>query len=256
MNGGIVSHARTEGGADAADSASPIPLIFSGETLVAVDKPPGITVIPASGEPVERSLRGRLEHQLGYRLWVVHRLDRDASGIVVFARNADAHRELSLAFEHRHVHKTYLAFTAGAPTPPVGRITLTLHSARHSKARPAALGEPGARDAATGYAVRRQWRVTEHGIAMVEACPETGRHHQIRVHLRTIGTPILFDALYGRRHAPPELADAPCQRLAPHALGLTLPQPGTREILTLDAPLAEDLATLVTWLDGRCLPSP
>lgn len=78
--------------------------------VVAVDKPPGVPVIPARGEDGGECLQHRLQRQIGHRLWVVHRIDRDASGVVLFASNAAAHRMLSLAFEQRQVHKSYVAF--------------------------------------------------------------------------------------------------------------------------------------------------
>jgi RluA family pseudouridine synthase len=217
--------------------------------IVAVNKPAGITVVPAPDVPADACLRALVERQLGTPVWVVHRLDRDTSGVVVFARSAEAHREFSLAFEHRRVQKTYLAFTAGVPEPGAGRIDTPLHPARRGRTRPAAPGEPGAWPAATGYAVRQRWTDEGASVAMVDAHPETGRHHQIRVHLRAIGCPILFDGIYGRGISIPALEDAPCQRLALHASRLAIPGPDG-VFAVYDAPLAADLAALVRWLDG------
>jgi len=86
--------------------------------LIAVAKPPGVTVIPARGEPPEACLRAQLEASRGEPLWVVHRIDRDTSGVVVFARTADAHRALSMAFEKRRAEKRYLAFAQASASPP------------------------------------------------------------------------------------------------------------------------------------------
>jgi RluA family pseudouridine synthase len=216
---------------------------------VAVDKPPGETVIAARGEPTETCLKSRLEQQLGRRVWVIHRIDRDASGLVAFALSAAAHREMSLAFERRAVTKTYVAFVAGEPDADEGSIDVPLHAARRGKARPARPGEPGACDARTDIRLRERWRRDTARVCLVEAHPLTGRHHQIRVHLRSVGMPILFDPLYGRGLMPPGLEGAPGRRLALHAQRLGLPSPGGEGRLVLEAPLAEDLARLREWLD-------
>jgi len=226
-----------------------IPILDANDRIVAVNKPAGVTVVPAPGAPADACLRALVERQIGARFWVVHRLDRDTSGVIVFARSADAHRELCLAFEERRVQKTYLAFTAGVPDPCQGRIEIPLHPARRGKTRPARPGEPGGQAAATGYIVRKHWELDGARVALVEAHPETGRHHQIRVHLRAIGCPILFDGTYGRGTEIGTLDESPCQRVALHASRLVVPQPdGSR--LTIDAPLPADLTALLRWLDG------
>src|SRR5579871_2909049 len=196
-------------------------LLLDNVDCLAVNKPAGMTVIPARGEPPEASLQHRLQAQLGARLWVVHRIDRDTSGVVLFARNAEAHRELSMAFEERRVEKTYLAFVAGDLRD--GTIDVPLHAARKGKARPARANEPGAREAITDVRVLCRWAREEMHAALVEARPSTGRLHQIRVHLRYAGAPILFDPLYAPRAALEAFADAPCKRLALHAARVALP---------------------------------
>ena len=210
-------------------------------------KPPGQAVIAARGEPASACLQKQVESHLHRRIWVVHRIDRDASGVVVFALNAEAHRELSLSFEHRHVVKTYMAFVSGRVEPPSGRIEVPLHAARRGKARPAVPGEPGALPSVTEYATRKTW--SRPLVSLLEVHPLTGRHHQIRVHLRSLGAPILFDPLYGRGLMPDGLAGAPCVRLALHAREIDLPAPRGGRRLVLDAPLTADLAGLAGWLD-------
>jgi tRNA pseudouridine32 synthase/23S rRNA pseudouridine746 synthase len=230
-------------------SAPALPVLYEDGDLVAVSKPPGEPVIPARGEPEEACLHRRLQRQLGRRLWVVHRIDRDASGLVVFARSAAAHRAASLAFEHRQVEKTYLAFVAGTPEEEEGEIAVALHGARRGKTRPARPGEAGGQEARTRYRVLRRWPRGEGSVTLLETRPSTGRHHQIRVHLRSIGTPILFDPLYGRGFLPEGLGEAPCSRLALHAGRLALPRRDGSGAVLLEAPLAEDLARLREWLD-------
>ena len=233
------------------ETLPPLTLLHDDGSLVAVDKPAGEPVIAARGEPPEACVQKRLERQLGRRIFVVHRIDQDASGVVLFALDAAAHRAASLAFEHRRVQKHYLAFVAGALEPADGRIELALHSARRGKTRPAKPGEPGAQTALTEYATRRLWHIGESRVSLVAARPHTGRHHQLRVHLRAAGAPILFDPLYGRGRMPEALAGAPCARLALHAERVELQADGGGPALDVSAPLAPDLAALAEWLDAR-----
>lgn len=233
------------------EPSPPLVLLHEDHDVVAVAKPAGEPVIAVRGEPRAACLQKRLESRLRRRLWVVHRIDRDASGVVLFAVNADAHRELSLSFEHRQVVKTYAAFVAGSPEPPRGRLDVPLHAARKGKTRPARPGEPGRQAAETDYATRKRWALGAGTVSFLEAHPHTGRHHQIRVHLRSAGTPILFDPLYGRGLVPEALAGAPCSRLALHALKIDVPAPRGGGRLVVEAPLAPDLAALAEWLDAH-----
>jgi RluA family pseudouridine synthase len=244
---------------------APLVRLHEDDDVVAVEKPSGEPVIPARDGSAPGCVQRRLEQQLGRRLWVVHRIDKDASGVVVFALNAEAHRALSLAFEHRQVSKTYAAFVAGSIEPLQGRLDVPLHPARKGKTRPARPGEPGAQAAETEYATRNRWTLTADSsspgeteaprndslVSLLEAHPHTGRHHQIRVHLRAAGVPILFDPLYGRGLMPEALAGAPCTRLALHARRIDLPAPRGEGRLVIEAPLAPDLAALAEWLDAR-----
>jgi RluA family pseudouridine synthase len=227
----------------------PFALLHSDDDVVVVDKPAGLPVIPAAGEDPQRCVRRLLEAQLGQPLWVVHRLDRAASGVLLFARHAEAHRRLSLAFEHRRVSKTYLAVTAGVISPPEGVIDVPLHPARRGRTRPALPGEPG-QPSTTAYRVVRAWGQGPAGAALVEAKPRTGRHHQIRVHLRSQGTPLLFDDVYGRGTMGGKWIEGPCRRLALHAARLEWPAAADGESCCADAALAADLAALVAWCDA------
>lgn len=230
--------------------SDPVTFLYSDDTLVVVDKPAGVTVIPAPGVHPGACLRDRVAVTLGGPVWVVHRLDRDTSGAVAFARTAEAHRALSLAFEQRTVGKAYRALVAGAPAPPAGTIDIALHEARKGKARPAAPGEPGARAASTRYETRRVWRLDEGPVAEVAAWPTTGRHHQIRVHLRAIGTPILGDASYGGVLAA-RFVTVPVPRLALHAAELDLPHPQSGRRVQVAAPWPADLAAVTEWLGAH-----
>jgi RluA family pseudouridine synthase len=228
----------------------PIPVLYDEGGLVAVNKPSGLAVVPAAGQRPGDCVRGRLERDLGARLWVVHRLDRETSGVLLFARTPELHRTLCLAFEERRVRKTYVALTLGVPSPREGRIETPLHPARRGKVRPALPGESGAWEAATRYIVRKRWERDGAAVAMVETHPETGRHHQIRAHLRSAGTPVLFDRVYGLAAGAAQLAGAPARRLALHASRLVVPDAARAGVpLTVEAPLPADLAALLHWLD-------
>lgn len=218
-------------------------VLYEDAELVAVAKPAGVPVIPGRVAGGPAALRQLLEAQRGEPLWVVHRIDQDTSGVVVFARSAAAHRTLCAAFEHRTVHKTYLAFGFGN-LPGVRTIELALHEARRGKARPADPGEPGGKAATTELTALVRWRLGDATVTLVEARPVTGRHHQIRVHLRALEAPIVGDPLYGKRTLRGAFAGAPPLRLALHAARLELP--GRPPIV---APLPDDLVALRAWLD-------
>lgn len=235
--------------------ALPLGFLYEDDALVVVDKPAGVPVIPAPGWPVATTVQARAAAAVGSRLWVVHRLDRETSGALAFARTAEAHRALSLAFEQRDVAKVYRALVVGVPAAPSGVIDVALHEARKGKSRPAAPGEAGAKAATTGYEVLRVWRQGAAAVALVETRPETGRHHQIRVHLRAIGTPILADAVYGRGFRPvPE--DHMCTRLALHASALNVPHPGGTRRVAVAAPWPTDLESVTAWLEAHWTAGP
>jgi 23S rRNA-/tRNA-specific pseudouridylate synthase len=123
--------------------------------LLAVHKPSGVVVIPARDEDPGASLHHTLQRTRGERLWVVHRIDRETSGVVLFARTASAHQRLNDLFATRAVEKRYVAFAAGEALPDATTVTLALHAARKGKMRPAHEGEGDAVDAVTGIADRR-----------------------------------------------------------------------------------------------------
>lgn len=240
------------------DAPSALTLLHADAWLVAVDKPAGLTVTPSPRPGDPACVRDALATQLSVPLWVVHRIDRDTSGVVVLARTAEAHRALSMAFEARRVQKQYVAFTSGCPAPRTGCIDTPLHEGRKGRMRPARSGEAGAIDARTVYAVVQTWQHDGRVIARVDAQPETGRHHQIRVHLRSVGTPLLGDAIYGSQAPwPAEVCAAHpsiAPRLALHAAALTVPHPETGAPLMIHAPLPEDLRALVAALDAAWQP--
>lgn len=218
-----------------------------------------------SGAP---TIKDALERQGTGRLWVVHRLDRGTSGVLVFARNAEAHRALSRAFEGRGVEKTYWALCRGLlyGHGEVDRPLLPIRSGL-VKALP-----PGAIDV-RAKASRTAWRAVERwgDFTQVEARPRTGRLHQIRAHLACLGHPLAVDPPYGgarelrladvwptaRGDEQPGLpSEVVLARVPLHAQRLVLPHPRTGAPVRLEAPLPDDLARLVALLRRAAEMSP
>lgn len=222
-------------------------VLWDGGDFFAVDKAPGTLVIPGRGEEREPSLRERLEAQLKAKVYVVHRLDRDTSGVLLFARTAAAHRELSLAFERGLIRKAYQALVAGALAQPE-RVEVPLAPARRGRMRPAR-GEEGKR----AVTVVRPLE-TFAAATFVEAEPLTGRTHQIRVHLQALGHPLLMDPQYGRSHAL-TAADLGGEgdrvvlaRTPLHAALLDVPELEGIAPAHLESPLPEDMAEALRLL--------
>ena len=164
---------------------------------------------------------------------LVHRLDRETSGVTVFARTKAAAAALAEAFRAGAAEKTYLALCARAPAPPHGRIDAPLGKdpARAGLRRVDPRGDPSA----TTYRTLR----STPSAALVEARPETGRTHQIRVHLAELGAPLLGDARYG---GPRRVGEVAVPRVMLHARRLALRHPATGALLAFEAPVPEDFA--------------
>jgi tRNA pseudouridine32 synthase/23S rRNA pseudouridine746 synthase/23S rRNA pseudouridine955/2504/2580 synthase len=225
-----------------------IPVLWTGDGLVAVDKPAGMPVVPGRSEAGGPPLRERLEAQLGQRVWVVHRLDRDTSGVLLLALDAATHRAASLAFEQGAPQKLYLALVSPSLGGPL-RVDAALVPARRSRMRVARPGEEGK------PAVTELVPVETFGeVALVEARPLTGRTHQIRVHLRHAGAPLLVDPQYGRPDPVRERqlggdSDAPVLARTPlHASRLVLPGGDGLPAADVSAPLPADMARALALL--------
>jgi tRNA pseudouridine32 synthase/23S rRNA pseudouridine746 synthase len=229
----------------------PPAVLYEDESVLVVDKPAGRLVIPGRGVE-ETSLREELEGRFG-RLWVVHRLDRGTSGVLLFARSAEAHRAANLAFDRGEPRKRYLAIVAGAP-PAEARIELAIAPARRGRMRPARPGDPRGKRAVT--LVRRlelfPARAWAGGaLALVEALPETGRTHQIRVHLAAEGMPLAVDPDYGEDEPLRGPDGAVLVARTPlHAARLELRHPTRGGPLAIEAPLPADMAAAIAALRG------
>jgi tRNA pseudouridine32 synthase/23S rRNA pseudouridine746 synthase len=219
------------------------PVLHADAALLVVDKPAGRLVIPGRGGD-ELSLREELEAAHG-RLWVVHRLDRGTTGVLVFARTAEAHRALNLAFDRGEPRKRYVAIVRGEP-PAEACLDAPIAPARRGRMRPGRPGDPRAKAAVTRIRSLetfppRAW--AGGALALVEAAPETGRTHQIRVHLMHAGYPLAVDPDYGDEgplHGPG--ARVLLSRTPLHAARLELRHPSTGATLVLEAPLPADMA--------------
>jgi tRNA pseudouridine32 synthase/23S rRNA pseudouridine746 synthase len=180
------------------DGLPTIPLLYEGPDFIAVCKPVGISSIPERDLAVP-SVRTLLEKQLGIRLYTVHRLDKEVSGVMLFAKTADAHRYLNAAFFDRNVKKTYIALVHGVIASDSGTIDAPI--------RQFGSGRMGV-DAKNGKSSITRYSVLERRdqFTLIEAYPLSGRRHQIRVHFYHIGHPIAGDARYGKKSEKEQFA--------------------------------------------------
>jgi len=211
-------------------ACSAIEPLYADDTLLVLDKPSGLLAVPGRGPDKQDCLSARVQVCFPDAL-VVHRLDMATSGLMVMARGAAAQRELSKAFAAREVKKRYIAVVAGRlEAPPQGWGIIDLPIVVDWPNRPLRMV-----DHTHGKPSLTRWRVLGHGEAgsgtRVELEPITGRSHQLRVHLRELGHPILGDALY----APPAV-QALAGRLLLHAWSLSFAHPATGEALAFGCP--------------------
>ncbi len=235
----------------AAPAAQPIPLsiVYEDDFLIVVDKPAGMVVHPAPGHAegtLVNAVLARYPELAGGgddRPGIVHRLDRDTSGLIVVARGETVRQALQRQFRLHTVQKVYLALLHGALQPSWGRIEAPLGRDPRHRQRFAVL--PGGREAVTEYHVQETFHTSGDlgDLTLVTAEPETGRTHQIRVHLASIGYPVAGDRIYGRRREALPLAH---QFL--HAWKLGFEHPATGRRLELEAPLPPDLAAILELL--------
>jgi 23S rRNA pseudouridine1911/1915/1917 synthase len=216
--------------------AIPLRIVYQDNDVIVVDKPPGLTVHPAAGHP-----RGTLVNALlalcpelaeikgTLRPGIVHRLDKDTSGLLVAAKNEAAQANVARQLKDRQVHKVYLALVQGRLEPPEGVIDAPI--GRHPRRRQRMAVVEGGRQALTRYRVREYLR---DAYSLVEAEPLTGRTHQIRVHFASIGHPVVGDRVYGKAS---ELVGR--QFLHAWRLGFRLPKGGRYQ--EFESPLAADL---------------
>lgn len=216
-------------------------ILFEDATILAVNKPPGLVVHPAPGHSRGTLVNALLHHWKEplpgldpTRPGIVHRLDKDTSGVLLVAKDVVALAELGRQFRQREIRKCYVAIVWGCLQPPRGMIDLPI--ARHPVDRKRMAARARGREAVTRYEVLE----TLPGVSLVRAFPETGRTHQIRVHFAALGHPVVADRVYARGRGGNRLG---LHRHALHAESIRFRHPVTREEMTLQAPLPEDLAT-------------
>jgi RluA family pseudouridine synthase len=215
-------------------------VLWKDSQLLVVNKPAGLLSLPDGYDPQKPHLRSVLESSYG-RLWIVHRLDRECSGVLVLARTAEVHRALNAQFEHRQIVKVYNALVAGDPPWNERVMKLKLRADGDRRHRTIVDARRG-KSAETSCRVLRRFRE----CALLEATPKTGRPHQIRAHLAAKGHPVVGDPLYGNRDHP---AHTIMDRLGLHAQALTLEHPGSGEPQRFEAPPPLDLQEVLEALE-------
>jgi 23S rRNA pseudouridine1911/1915/1917 synthase len=236
--------------------AIPLAIAYEDADIIVVDKPAGMVVHPAPGN-ADRTLVNALIAHCGDSLsgiggvrrpGIVHRIDKDTSGLLVIAKNDVAHRRLAETFQRHDIERTYLCLVWGVPVPTQGEIRGDI--GRHPVQRKRmAIRRSGGKPAITHYRVLRRFGET---CALVECRLETGRTHQIRVHMASIGHPIIGDKTYGRaRRTTLSKTDFRARvasqfpRQALHAAKLGFRHPSTGEPLSWEAPLPSDMESLL-----------
>ena len=223
----------------------PLIVLYEDEDVIAIDKPAGMVVHPAAGHASGTLVNAILWHfpdiegvGEGGRPGIVHRLDKDTSGVILVAKNARAHRHLQAQFKDRTIEKTYLALVHGHVSPERGLIDAPIGRHPRHRKRMAVVPRGKGREAQTEYAVIAFYDAN----TLVSAHPLSGRTHQIRVHLASIGHPVVGDTVYGRRDA---------YRLGRHFLHahrIRFRRPADEAIIELISPLPVDLQALLEKL--------
>jgi 23S rRNA pseudouridine1911/1915/1917 synthase len=241
--------------------AMPLEIGFEDEHLIVIDKPAGLVVHPAPGNPDGTLVNALISHcgaslsGIGgvRRPGIVHRLDKDTSGLMVVAKTEAAHRALSLDFAQRRIDRAYWAFVWGVPAPRGGEIVGNIGRSPANRKKMAVVAEGRGKPAITRYRVEHSFHAQ---AARLECRLATGRTHQIRVHLAHRGHPLIGDPHYGTRAGRAvgqsggigcEIAAFPRQALHARLLGFT--HPASREHLIFDSPLPADLSRLEANLE-------
>lgn len=227
-----------------------IDIVYEDEHLLVVDKPAGMVVHPAAGNPDGTLVNALLHHCAGRlsgiggvaRPGIVHRIDKDTSGLLVVAKTDPAHEGLAAQFARHSVDRRYKAIVAGRPAPPAGTVEAALARSSANRQKMAVVADGRGKRAVTHYSTLAPL----HEAALVECRLETGRTHQVRVHMGSIGHPLIGDPVYGRaRPAHRELLKSLLfRRQALHAALIGFVHPATGERLTFQSALPADIQEL------------
>ena len=224
----------------------PLDIVFEDDAVLVLNKPPGLVVHPAVGNESGTLVNALLFHDPAFqsvdRAGIVHRLDKDTSGVMVVAKSDAVMAELQRQFKARETEKEYLALVWGHP-PPGGRIENLIGRHPAHRQKQAVLAE-GGREAVSNFQTLEQFT----DVALVQVGIETGRTHQIRVHLSHLGHPVVGDAVYGRvrKNTLPLMPE----RQMLHAAKLAFAHPSTRKRLSFEAPLFDDMRRLIELLQS------
>jgi 23S rRNA pseudouridine1911/1915/1917 synthase len=248
----------------AADAAAPpaqrmaLAIVFEDRDLIVINKPAGLIVHPGAGNPDRTLMNALLAHapelRLVPRAGIVHRLDKDTSGLMVVAKNLSAQARLAAQLAERSVKRTYLALVHGEP-PAKGAIDAPV--GRDTRLRTRMAVTHRGKEARTNYRVLERFTHGSNAAALVECRLETGRTHQIRVHLQHLGHPLIGDPVYRRGSKPVEMRGLPFPRQALHAAELELIHPRSGKPKGWRAPLPADMKKLLATLrrESRTDPS-
>ncbi len=224
----------------------PLDVIFENDDLIVVNKPAGMVVHPAAGHQSGTLVNAVMGYEPDIegiggeeRPGVVHRLDKDTSGLIVMAKNERAHRWLQDQFRLRKVEKTYIALVDGRPPTPTGRVEAPIGRDPNQRKKMAITSAAKGREAVSEYKTLESF--PRH--TLLEFHPHTGRTHQIRVHCLFLGCPVVADAIYGQKKASLVL-----DRQFLHAFRLKITLPGELEPRTFEAPLPSDLTLVLAGL--------
>jgi len=242
--GDVVEILLTEDAPDGlVPEAIPLGIIYEDDHVIVINKPSGLVVHPGAGNFSGTVVNGLLHHfppirHVGEpdRPGVVHRLDKDTSGVLIFAKTEKAYRWLVKQFKSRDLSKTYLALVDGHPPTPTGRIEAPIERDTHRRTR-MAVGLRGQGKPAVSEYFEVE-RFENHSL--LEVHPITGRTHQIRVHLSYLGVPVVGDTLYGRRNPTIKMAG-----FFLHAKALSIKLPGDRAPRSFEAPLPDDMTKIL-----------
>ncbi|KKW11603.1 MAG: Pseudouridine synthase [Candidatus Gottesmanbacteria bacterium GW2011_GWB1_49_7] len=218
-----------------------ITILFEDDALIVINKPPGMVVNRAEsvkGETVQDWVEKTYRIFIADRAGIVHRIDKETSGILLVAKTPDAFTELQRQFKERIIKKTYLAIVHGKLVPEEGEINAPVGRLPWNRERFGIV--PGGKEAVTKYKIQKYIK----DFSIVELYPQSGRTHQIRVHLKYINHPIVGDYLYaGRKTARDDRRWAP--RVMLHAWKLTCLHPTTGKTLDFVAPIPDDMSTII-----------
>jgi 23S rRNA pseudouridine1911/1915/1917 synthase len=236
----------------------PLDIIYEDEHFLALNKQANLIVHPARGKWTGTLVNGLVHYgkkwsQVNgdWRPGILHRLDRNTTGIMLVAKSDEAHWRIARQFENRTIQKTYLAVIHGVPELLADVIDLPIGRDRYAREKQAVRKlANGGRPAVTQYEVRQVFEsANRQKFTLVKLSPKTGRTHQLRVHMAAVGHPIVGDTVYGGKTF--ELEGFRFDRQALHAYEISFVHPGTLKPMTLQAPIAEDMRNLIGKISGQ-----